>query len=117
MKAVMDAERTLGRDPRDVSAQNVGCDVVSVDPGSHAELYLEVKGRRQGATTVMVTRNEILRALNVPERYVLALVEVANDQAVSIGYVRSPFTREPESFTESVVCDLRDLMGRALAPS
>jgi hypothetical protein len=37
---------------------------------------VEVKGRRAGADTVTVTRNEILTAINSPEQYILAIVEV-----------------------------------------
>ena len=41
--------------------------------------FIEVKGRVAGADTVTVSRNEILTALNEPDRFVLALVEVRPD--------------------------------------
>ena len=40
-----------------------------------------VKGRRAGADTVTVTRNEILTGINSPEQYILAIVEVKDGQA------------------------------------
>jgi hypothetical protein len=38
--------------------------------------FLEVKGRVAGATTVTVTRNEMLAALNQPRRWFLVVVFV-----------------------------------------
>ena len=38
--------------------------------------FIEVKGRVAGATSVTITKNEILTALNKPDDYILALVEV-----------------------------------------
>ena len=38
--------------------------------------FLEVKGRVAGAKTVTVTKNEILTALNKPDDFILAIVEV-----------------------------------------
>lgn len=81
MKAVMEREADGGFLPRDVSAQNVGYDIESVIPEEQRGRgpclrFIEVKGRQKGSTTVTVTRNEILTALNKPEEYILAIVEV-----------------------------------------
>lgn len=53
--------------PRDVSADKCGYDIESRVPTEGRLRFLEVKGRIQGATSVTVTRNEILTALNKPE--------------------------------------------------
>ena len=52
-----------------------------------------MKGRIAGGETFMVTRNEILHALNVPDAWVLALVEVSPDGAAHdrIRHLRRPF--------------------------
>src|SRR5581483_6560651 len=92
LAAVMAAERRLGRDPRDVSAERRGYDVESRDPATGALRFVEVKGRAPGATTVTVTRNEIVVGLNTPEEYVLAIVEV-DGEAAEPRYVRRPFRR------------------------
>ena len=42
-------------------------------------LFLEVKGRIEGADTFVVTQNELRFAANVPDAYILALVEVSPD--------------------------------------
>ncbi|MGI0485500.1 helicase-related protein [Pantanalinema rosaneae CENA516] len=80
MEAVMAAERALGYEPRDVSDQKCGYDIESVEPGTGQLRFIEVKGRIEGAETVTVTKNEILAALNKPDNFILALVQVPADQ-------------------------------------
>jgi SNF2 family DNA or RNA helicase len=80
MEAVMAAERALGYEPRDVSDQKCGYDIESVVPGTGQLRFIEVKGRIEGAETVTVTKNEILTALNKPDNFILALVQVPVDQ-------------------------------------
>jgi hypothetical protein len=38
--------------------------------------FIEVKGRIKGASTITVTRNEMLYALNQAEKFVLVIVQV-----------------------------------------
>lgn len=54
---------------------------------------MEVKGRITGADQFVVTRNEILHAPNVPDAWVLALVEVSPGGPFGDGvrYLRQPF--------------------------
>ncbi|MFQ3585110.1 MAG: helicase-related protein, partial [Cyanobacteriota bacterium] len=80
MAAVMAVERALGYEPRDVSDQKCGYDIESVVPGTGQLRFIEVKGRIEGAETVTVTKNEILTALNKPDNFILALVQVPTDQ-------------------------------------
>lgn len=94
MDAVMAFERGLGFEPRDVSGERVGYDIES-RTGDGRLRFIEVKGRVTGASSFTVTRNEILRALNKPEDYILALVEVYGDRR-EIVYVQQPFGREPD---------------------
>ncbi len=95
VEAVLAAERAAGWDPVDMNDErpnHPGFDIRS----SRAEgtvtryRYLEVKGRQTGATTVTVSRNEILTSLNEPERWVLALVEVRPDASTAVRYVPGP---------------------------
>lgn len=76
MEAVMALERRLGHSPRDVSADNLGYDIESVDGESGRLRMIEVKGRIQDADTVCVTRNEIYVARNKPDQWILAIVLV-----------------------------------------
>lgn len=111
--AVLEAERALGREPRDVSAERCGYDVESRDPATGRLWFIEVKGRVAGAATVTVTKNEILTALNQPEHFILALVPVdGGERAGRPVYVRRPFTREPDFGVTSVNYDLQELMAR-----
>jgi superfamily II DNA or RNA helicase len=114
MKAVIDTEIALGNDPRDVSAQNVGCDIESRDGRTGLLRFIEVKGRRAGAETVTVTRNEILTALNAQEQFILALVEIDEQRAAR--YLRQPFTHEPDLNVTSVNYNLKELLALSETP-
>jgi superfamily II DNA or RNA helicase len=117
MNAVMAAERALGFEPRDVSADKCGYDVESKEPGPDGHLrFIEVKGRLKGAQTVTVTKNEILTALNKPGQFILARVEVDGPAAIP-PYVRQPFTQEPDFAVTSVNYKLSELLAAAEEPS
>ena len=68
-----------------------------------------MKGRVKGATTVTVTRNEILTALNKPDDLYLALVEVDGEET-SVRYVQHPFKKEPDFAATSVNYDIGELI-------
>ncbi len=101
MSAVMEMERSLGYDPRDISSQNRGYDIESAIPGTGKLRFIEVKGRVAGATSVTVTKNEILTALNKPDDFILAIVEIDGEKATP-RYVRKPFGKEPDFGVTSV---------------
>ena len=114
MKAVMNREWDNGYVPKDVSADNVGYDIESLIPVETRKdgtclRFIEVKGRRKGSTTITVTRNEILTALNKPDEYILAIVEVDGDQTNTI-FIRKPFTNPPDQGACSVNYEIADLM-------
>jgi SNF2 family DNA or RNA helicase len=117
MEAVMHAERALGFDPRDVSAQNVGYDIESAIPNSGRLRFIEVKGRNAEASVITVTKNEILTALNKPDDFILALVPVAPSATAEPRYLRRPFGKEPDFGATSVNYAFDDLLARATDPS
>lgn len=80
MDAVMAAERELGYEPKDVSDRKCGYDIESHVPNTGRLRFIEVKGRIEGSETVTVTKNEIITALNKPENYYLALVQVTKSE-------------------------------------
>ncbi len=108
MHAVESIERGLGYLPTDVSKENRGYDILSRIPESSELRFLEVKGRRAGSSTVTVTRNEILTALNLPEGYILALVEVDGSRTTTT-YIQNPFHDRPEWTVNSINYEIRDL--------
>jgi hypothetical protein len=117
MTAVMDAERALGHDVIDVSAEKCGWDVTAIPPTKDGKLpvtrHIEVKGRAKGSSTVTVTRNEVLYGLNQQDKFMLAIVQIADDQAEAPRYVRKPFTQEPDWAVTSINLDLGQLLARS----
>ena len=106
MDAVAAIERELGHDPKDVSdRRKIGYDIESRVPddlrdGTDPMLrMIEVKGRLVGADTVTLSKNEILAALNKPDCWLLAIVEIDGASAHTT-YLRRPALRTP-AFTET----------------
>lgn len=112
MRAVMAIERELGFAPRDVSAENCGYDVESAVPEGARDAcalrMIEVKGRAAGAETVTVSRNEVMCALNRPEAFILAIVEV-DGNTTRTTYLRRPFTSPPDYAAASMNYDIARL--------
>jgi superfamily II DNA or RNA helicase len=120
VEAVVAAEERLGHSPEVMPRNNPGFDIRStVDDWTIR--FIEVKGRIVGATTFTVTRNEILHALNVPDEYVLALVEVSPDgpERDEVRYLRRPFGEAVTLpfATTSTNLDWDDYRARASEPS
>ncbi|QPK81223.1 DUF3883 domain-containing protein [Schaalia sp. ZJ405] len=92
--AVLATERTLGRVPEEMPANNPGFDVRSVDSQGRV-FFIEVKGRIEGAPTFTVTANEVLFAQTQGIRHRLALVEVSRSGSDSdrVHYVADAFAR------------------------
>lgn len=114
MQAVMAEERRLGYLPRDVSDLKCGYDIESRLPESGRLRFVEVKGRTADAGTVTVTKNEILTALNKPDDWWLAVVQVDGDHVMAPVYVSRPFQREPDFGAVSVIYDLRQVLGMVI---
>ena len=120
MAAVMKAERALGHDVADVSAQKCGWDVTSqpkaIDGKFPPSRHIEVKGRAKGSTTVTVTKNEIIYGFNQKDQFILAIVLVEGDQHEGPFYVVRPFTQEPDWAVTSINLDLAELLNRSTRP-
>ncbi|MCR5834669.1 MAG: DUF3883 domain-containing protein [Selenomonadaceae bacterium] len=103
MDAVMSIERKLGYLPKDLSADKCGYDIESVSADKKTVRFIEVKGRHSEANTVTVSKNEIVTALNAPDKFILAIVKIntANNSG-KIFYLKHPFTRVPDFNSISV---------------
>ena len=119
MNAVMQIETQLGYRPKDVSAAKCGYDVesfITEDMRRRLEAYrlrfIEVKGRAKGATTVTVSKNEILTALNKQDEFILAIVEVDGQNTHTI-YLKHPFKNAPDFTATSVNYDIQDLIAES----
>jgi hypothetical protein len=120
MQAVRDVEQALGHQVIDVSAQKCGWDLTSLPPERDGKIppsrHIEVKGRARGQSTITVTRNEMLYALNQSDQFILAIVLVDGDRHEGPFYVRQPFTQEPDWAVTSINLDLDQLLARSVAP-
>ena len=115
MQMVMEAEKQLGNEPRDVSGEKCGYDIESKVAGGKLR-FIEVKGRVVGSITVTVTRNEILTALNKPDDFILAIGQVDGGQQ-KLAYIRRPFQQEPDFAVESINYNLQELLARGERPA
>ena len=114
----MVAERDLGNEPEDVSAQKIGYDILSFDPEAGMSRFVEVKGRVEGADTVMITRQEVITSLHEPEKYILAIVQVEDSSAKSPRYVRGALSDYEPAFEQTAIqFNLKRLLERAEAPA
>lgn len=118
MSAVTSAELTLGHSVFDVSADKCGWDItarppLNTDGSLPQDRHIEVKGRSKGQTTITVSRNEILYALNQAEKFLLAIVLVDGDSFEGPFYIRQPFNIEPDAGVASINYDLAELLSKA----
>ena len=90
--AVMAAEVRLGRHPREMPHNNPGYDIESAQDDGHL-IFIEVKGRIEGAEDFWVTRTEALKAKNSGIRSRLALVSVSAEgpDRDRVRYIVDPF--------------------------
>ena len=73
MQMTMEYELSQGREPEDVSSQNLGFDIRSRDPRSGRKRYIEVKARAR-VGPVALTKNEWFKAQRFGGDYYLYVV-------------------------------------------
>ena len=86
-------ESILGFDPTEMPRNNPGYDIESERQGL-GKVFIEVKGRIDGAKEFLVTDNEYTHGITQGESFFLALVKVASgDDATQdeIRYIQNPF--------------------------
>jgi len=116
--AVRHAEESRGCRVEDVSKDKCGWDLTSHPPTTSGmqpdPRHIEIKGRIKGASTITVTRNEMLYAFNQGDKFILAVVLVNEDDSVEGPYyIRRPFDREPGWGVASINYNLSDLLQKA----
>ena len=93
--------------------ENPGYDIESKDSLNNRLRFIEVKGKATGSTTVTVSKNQIFTALNKPEDFILAIVEVDGDKAGEPRYIQHPFQKEPDFGVTSVNYNLKELLEKS----
>jgi len=126
MQAVEEAETALGHSVVDVSAKKCGWDMTTTLPALVSgtlppQRHLEIKGRAASHDdTVVLTRNELMEALNQADKFILALVLVhPDDRTEGPYYVPRPFGPEHLPPPEMVqgVFKLSALLEKSMSPS
>jgi superfamily II DNA or RNA helicase len=116
-KAAMDAvfmvEQELNNPARDKSKEKVGYDIESTCSKSGNLRFIEVKGRRKDATTVTITKNEIIYGLNAPDQFFLAIAFVEG-KSVEVHYIQSAFKFEPDFGVTSINFNVKDLLTKTV---
>jgi superfamily II DNA or RNA helicase len=117
--AVMATETELDRDPTEMPRNNKGYDIQSRTNDLGELLFIEVKGRASGANEFTITKSEILTSLNRPDHFVLALVEVRDDDSTTVRYLRKPFKGTEDIYFDMTSANYRwnDYFDRAEAPA
>jgi superfamily II DNA or RNA helicase len=117
--AVLAAETALGRRPTEMPRNNKGYDIQSRTDGFGELLFIEVKGRVAGAQEFTITKSEILTSLNKPDHFILALVQVSENDATEVRYLRKPFKGSEEMYFDMTSANYRwtDLYSRGSVPA
>lgn len=113
MLAVFDVESRLNNIAVDKSKEKIGYDIESKCSKTGNLRFIEVKGRKKDATTVTITKNEIIQGLNLPEQFFLALAFV-DGQHVDVHYVKNVFHFEPDFGVTSVNFNVNELLTRSI---
>jgi hypothetical protein len=116
MNTVFEAEKAMGRMPKDVSTQRgLGYDIESIDADGNL-FFIEVKGRADGADSVTLTINEVNVGCNSPHRFRLALVTVEGDRASAPVYVSGVDWGLPGFGETQITKNLQQLLAAGRAP-
>ena len=91
MRVAMDYESAHGRQTTDVSKDNVGYDVKSIDPQGDKR-YIEVKGRA-GTDGVMLSENEMNRLAQLGTKAWLYIVTECRSDAPQLNIINDPARR------------------------
>ncbi|MBK8877300.1 MAG: DUF3883 domain-containing protein [Haliscomenobacter sp.] len=113
MQAVFAVEKELSNTAKDRSKEKIGYDIESLCSQTGNLRFIEVKGRRKDATTVTITKNEIIYGLNLPEQFILALAFV-DGKRVEVHYVQHAFRFEPDFGVTSINFNVKDLLTRTV---
>lgn len=113
MDAVFAVEKELFNTAKDRSKEKIGYDIESLCSQTGNLRFIEVKGRRKDATTVTITKNEIIYGLNLPEQFILALAFVDGKQ-VEVHYVQNAFRFEPDFGVTSINFNVKDLLTKTV---
>ncbi len=114
--AVMETERALGNEPKEMEHHNPGYDIESKNPKTNELRFIEVKGKSKDERTITITKTQIFTALNKPNNFILAIVTVEDEAAKDIRYIRKPFEKNLDFIMTSTTYNLKKLLDRSEDP-
>ena len=112
----MEAEKELGRLPKDVSStKGIGYDIESIDSEGNL-FFIEVKGRIEGSDSITLTYNERQCAKNSPKKFRLAISIINNGEASNPKYISNVNWGTPGFASESENYNLLKLLKESRDP-
>ena len=119
MAAVLDAEKSFGRDPEAQNHSNPGYDILSVDPKTGTHYFIEVKGHLPQTKEITVSAPQVQKAKSNPERWRLAVVSVPDEASAEpeVRYLVEPFKKVTMHFAQTKLSlKINDLLKEAVEP-
>lgn len=87
----VDVEKKFNNDARDVSKQNLGYDIESIEPNGEKR-FIEVKSLKNTGDSFTMTNNEYTAAHQYGDNYYLCLV-VQTDSQLKLIYIKNPLEK------------------------
>lgn len=103
--AVMAAEVAIGREPHEQKHNNPGFDILSIDPKTGNDYFIEVKGHLPQTTEIKVSARQVQKAKINPDCWRLAVVSVPldPDEDPPVRYILEPFQDVTLHFAQTCV--------------
>lgn len=118
IEAVVQAEKSFGREPTVMPHNNEGYDIEVRDPSEPGRLrFIEVKGKAVGKSTVTVSASQIRCCCNARDQWTLAIVLVDGEAAIGPKYLHGPFDQAPTFAEVGRNFDVNTLLADAEDPA
>ena len=112
----MGVKRDLGFEPTDRELERLGYDIESKKTKQRNAALARGKRTSLRRSCSNHNQNEILYSLNMPDDFILGMVEFKSDGTHQVHYPRRPFQREPDFGVTSVNYNFPELLARAEPP-
>lgn len=112
---VLKTEHALGHTASDLSQDGHGFDIESRDTNGSLR-FIRVRSYSEDANQIVLTQNELIAALNAPDRFILALVRVQDGRADFPCYIHG--SKFPKKIMDEVniSVNLEDLLSQSETP-
>jgi SNF2 family DNA or RNA helicase len=110
---IMEIERNRGFHPINRESEKLGYEIESKEVSTGKLRFIKVKKCDFGATSISITKNEMLYSLNKPDEFILAVVEFRSDGEHKCYYIRNFCRSELDFGVANVNYNLEELMDEA----